>query len=262
LFQLAPTLAAALNVPVDRLRHVKIVTNSEPARQWLQLLTPFLVVSTVPTISLQANMYKRMTPGFTSTYDLDPTIPLPSMASGVQCSEFLRELIRGQYMAYVTNTLRKSPAVYAKYIESSLASSGDDLVPVIVDRDQARELIREAGGEAYLSRVVLLRRSSRDIINSDELYEALSLALGGPPTLFYGNESEAATAFTFYHADVIIGYHGAGLANALFSAHGTRIIEVGDYLCVMCDQTTACLSVCLSLRCKRSCSDCLCVFGV
>ena len=50
---------------------------------------------------------------------------------------------------------------------------------------------------------------------------------GAEPTIFTGNESAAETAFIFYHADVIIGYHGAGAVNGLFSGEGARFIEVG-----------------------------------
>lgn len=216
-FQLAPTLAAALNVPIDRIRHVKIITNSEQARNWLQFFTPFLVVSAVDSVSAPLHMYKRMTPGFTSTFDIDPTIPLPPMTSGVMCSGFLRELISDRYMQYLSEIIHKSPHLRRKFLEES-----DDM-----DRDVAKTLIESAGSQSYLSRVVLIRRNSRDITNSDELFRALTVALGTPPIIFFGNESEAATAFMFYHAEVIIGYHGAGAANALFSGRGTRIIEVG-----------------------------------
>ena len=44
------------------------------------------------------------------------------------------------------------------------------------------------------------------------------------------------TMMLFYRADVVIGVHGAGLANLLFSRPGTTVIEINckDYTVYMC----------------------------
>lgn len=42
---------------------------------------------------------------------------------------------------------------------------------------------------------------------------------------FHGNESTAQTMAMFPQSKVIVGYHGTGLANALFSPPGTIVLE-------------------------------------
>lgn len=44
--------------------------------------------------------------------------------------------------------------------------------------------------------------------------------------VYWGNESFPATARLFAAADVVVGYHGAGLANSLFLRKGALVIEV------------------------------------
>jgi hypothetical protein len=46
-----------------------------------------------------------------------------------------------------------------------------------------------------------------------------------PGKIYYGNESFAETVQIFAQSRVVVGYHGAGLANTLFCSSGTIVLE-------------------------------------
>ena len=74
------------------------------------------------------------------------------------------------------------------------------------------------GGKRY---IVFIRRvfaKKRDIENWSEVLEALQRL--GPVRMYYGNESFVQTIALFYNSIAIVGMHGAGLKNTLFSPHG------------------------------------------
>jgi hypothetical protein len=72
--------------------------------------------------------------------------------------------------------------------------------------------------------------------NNTRVFEPLSLARlrdalseKGRVVIFTGKESPLQTVRIFQRARWLIGYHGAGLANAYFMNNSTRIVEISTY---------------------------------
>jgi hypothetical protein len=74
--------------------------------------------------------------------------------------------------------------------------------------------------------------SSRDIKNIQELKEITAAVLGPSVDLinFYGHESSKETFQLFQSAQVVVGYHGAGLANVAFCKNSTLAIEISVFM--------------------------------
>ena len=51
-----------------------------------------------------------------------------------------------------------------------------------------------------------------------------------PVKIYTGDESLSDTIQLFHGANAVIGYHGAGLANAVFCQNGTKIVEISAVL--------------------------------
>ena len=78
-----------------------------------------------------------------------------------------------------------------------------------------------AGSIAFIQ-----RHGSRVFDNVNDIIAALHLAFPDwHVQIFHGNETAAQTMAMFAQSKVVIGYHGAGLANALFSPAGTIVLE-------------------------------------
>ena len=72
------------------------------------------------------------------------------------------------------------------------------------------------------------RHGVRALDNADELMRRLALALPKDTvTVYHGNESLADTVCMFARAAAVVGVHGAGHVNALFSRPGTAVLELG-----------------------------------
>ena len=67
---------------------------------------------------------------------------------------------------------------------------------------------------------------SRVFANAGDILAALHAAFPDwHVQIFHGNETVVQTMAMFAQSNVVIGYHGAGLANALFSPAGTIVLE-------------------------------------
>jgi hypothetical protein len=86
---------------------------------------------------------------------------------------------------------------------------------------ESQEPAAAAGPRLYIS-----RRGSklRQIINEDELIDGLKRLNFTVLQANWNNHPEQLAAFT--NARVIVGVHGAGLSNIIFSAPGTRVVEL------------------------------------
>ena len=73
-------------------------------------------------------------------------------------------------------------------------------------------------------RLLLLRRSTRRIANADEVARVASAR--GVEAVATEGMSLRAQAELFAGASLLVGIHGAGLANAVFMAPGTPLVEV------------------------------------
>lgn len=95
---------------------------------------------------------------------------------------------------------------------------------------RAQEIVRRSA-LASLQRpvaVVIYRRGkSRSICHFfEEFLPRLQLLIPSYQTvLFYGNESVADTVVLFGRAALVVGYHGAGHANAIFCPESTVVVE-------------------------------------
>ena len=107
----------------------------------------------------------------------------------------------------------------------------------------ARTLIGQGGsfdGGDSDGIVVFLKRTERQIINRDDvtsLVQRFARRIDRQLVVFDDSDlpSFEETMTLFYRADVIIGVHGAGLANLLFSRPGATLIEFnckGRYVCL------------------------------
>ena len=114
-----------------------------------------------------------------------------------------------------------------------------------------KALARSAGGLAGRARspqaasagvhVVLISRQSasttaastsvsRVFVNASHVRRRLERAVGLPVVSYTGHEDVRQTLLLFGRAAGIVGYHGAGLANAVFVPHATCVVEISTYL--------------------------------
>ena len=76
--------------------------------------------------------------------------------------------------------------------------------------------------------VVLLKRSgTRSFDEFDKIRDALQHV--GPVVVYTGNEPARRTMDLFQNAKYLVGYHGAGLVNAVFMRNHTKILEISTY---------------------------------
>eukprot|EP00798_Chlamydomonas_sp_ICE-L_P031014 gene31014-biopygen5619 len=68
--------------------------------------------------------------------------------------------------------------------------------------------------------------SDRRVSNEHELIEALRHAAPYPLVVFTGRETPTQIVALFRGAAAVVGFHGAGLVNAMFCAPGTPLIEM------------------------------------
>lgn len=68
--------------------------------------------------------------------------------------------------------------------------------------------------------------SDRRMLNEHELIEALRHASPYPLVVFTGRETPTQIVALFRGAEAVVGFHGAGLVNAMFCAPGTPLIEM------------------------------------
>ena len=81
------------------------------------------------------------------------------------------------------------------------------------------------------SDIVVLQRSGTRKFNQETLAALCSqLSKKGSVVLYRGTESARATVDVFQKARYVVGYHGAGLANAYFMNNATRILEISTYI--------------------------------
>lgn len=73
--------------------------------------------------------------------------------------------------------------------------------------------------------ILLQKRRSRKILNHNELLQALQAEFPNVRE-FYGTEPLADTVELHRAADLIIGPHGAGLSNVVFSRRGAGLVEL------------------------------------
>jgi hypothetical protein len=73
---------------------------------------------------------------------------------------------------------------------------------------------------------------SRDVKNIREFKQITTAVLGPSVEIinFYGNESVKDTFRLFQSAQVVVGYHGAGLANTAFCKNDTLVIEISLFM--------------------------------
>ena len=70
----------------------------------------------------------------------------------------------------------------------------------------------------------------RAIVDHGWLVEGLRERFGAARlAVHYGNESAEATVRLFAGAQVVVGYHGAGMVNAVFCRQGTLVVEVTTF---------------------------------
>lgn len=60
----------------------------------------------------------------------------------------------------------------------------------------------------------------------ETLRSEIARITGKPVTIFHGNESVQETIFLFRRAKIVVGYHGAGIANIIFSTGQTLVVEL------------------------------------
>lgn len=78
--------------------------------------------------------------------------------------------------------------------------------------------------------VVLVRRHGTRAFTPDSFRRLhRALARVAPVRVFEGNESVVDVARAFVYARAIVGYHGAGFANAVFSRCNATLVEVSTY---------------------------------
>ena len=77
--------------------------------------------------------------------------------------------------------------------------------------------------------VLICRRSSGRVFVpgvEEQLVAALRASTGREVYVYRGNETVAQTVGVFANARAVVGYHGAGFANTMLSAHGACVLEV------------------------------------
>ncbi len=90
-------------------------------------------------------------------------------------------------------------------------------------RDRFLPLADEASVERP-NRIYVGRRGTREVTNQNAVDAVL--ARHGIATVHPGEHSLGAQVALFQNADLVVGPHGAGLANVVFAAPGTHVVEI------------------------------------
>lgn len=107
----------------------------------------------------------------------------------------------------------------------------EETVPAVVSSryDGMANALRPFVRDRLQDTIVVIRRlRTRRILEEADLVRALTTC--GPVVVFDGTESLRRTVDLFRNARVVVGYHGAGLANIVFSRNGTVLIELTTYV--------------------------------
>lgn len=103
-------------------------------------------------------------------------------------------------------------------------------------RDVAYQAVSINSGSACDTIVLVSRQvNRRRILDEDALFERLGAVVntGAHAAKYavraFGNETVDAMVRLFARACVVVGYHGAGLANTLFNPPGSMVVEVTTY---------------------------------
>lgn len=73
------------------------------------------------------------------------------------------------------------------------------------------------------------RTGSRSIANMDYIMSRLRSLPGANVRVFHGRENLHQAVPFFTNADVVIGFHGAGFVNCMWSKPGTLALEISSY---------------------------------
>lgn len=98
-----------------------------------------------------------------------------------------------------------------------------------------------AGGEARrpAAVVLLVRKPPRAMRDWRDVAHRLNVATARDVRLYHGHESLVETVRLFAGSRVVVGYHGAGLVNAVFMPHRACVIEVSTYMASASEQLPA-----------------------
>lgn len=101
--------------------------------------------------------------------------------------------------------------------------------------EPADELAHGKGAAATHHIVIVQRLSSRSFdgppgVQLPWIASRLSAASGLTTRVYWGNESVAETLDLFANAAAVVGFHGAGLVNVLFTPHAACLFEVSGYI--------------------------------
>ena len=79
--------------------------------------------------------------------------------------------------------------------------------------------------------IVLVQRSgTRAFDDIDQLSTSLASTSQRPVRIYSGNESVSATLDLFASASAVVGFHGAGLVNSLYTPSPVCLMEVSTHL--------------------------------
>jgi hypothetical protein len=78
--------------------------------------------------------------------------------------------------------------------------------------------------------VVILRNNNRMFVNEHRLMARFQAATGLAVRPYRGDEDAAETLSLFANAAAVVGYHGAGHVNAVFTPHPVCVAEISTYL--------------------------------
>jgi len=114
-----------------------------------------------------------------------------------------------------------------RLIVSLLQSVAYSLLASDILRNKAALLFNAPARPAGTFGVLLVQRhGTRGFCQSREILEVLQTAYRGHILNVYeGNESVRDTIRLFYQADIVLGYHGAGLTNLMWSRKSTIALE-------------------------------------
>ena len=114
---------------------------------------------------------------------------------------------------------------------------------IITSRFRAR--MKEYSDTRYLhmdrSILWIQRNKTRHIPNSGKLIRRLRLKFPHLQLVkYHGNEPAEVVVQKFYMADIVVGFHGAGLVNTVYCKEGTLVVEFtvnlyhNDSWCLIC----------------------------
>ena len=143
MWRMAPTLAAALRLPIDRLHQIKIITNTELARHWLQFFVPFLYVSVISDYALPFSMVKRQE----SSYE-----------ASLYCVSFLHGLMNASFT-------RKPPQIPQYHLPVLLDKNTSAHIYHVINVNDDDNFVNPNTILEHTNKIVLIKRESRDIMN-------------------------------------------------------------------------------------------------